>query len=94
VLDKGIVPSLQWLADTFAHAIPVIFVPGNHDFYSAFVQESIRDARDFSGRFPNIHFLENETVDIGGVRFIPCAAYDMVTCGFRPNRRKSVQRPP
>ncbi|MGO6992133.1 metallophosphoesterase [Rhizobium ruizarguesonis] len=70
VLDKGIVPSLQWLADTVAHAIPVVFVPGNHEFYSAFVQESIRDARDFAGRFPNIHFLENETVDIGGVRFI------------------------
>ncbi len=70
VLDKGIVPSLQWLADTVAHAIPVVFVPGNHEFYSAFVQESIRDARDFAGRFPNIHFLENEAVDIGGVRFI------------------------
>jgi Icc-related predicted phosphoesterase len=70
VLDKGIVPSLQWLADTVAHAIPVVFVPGNHEFYSAFVQESIRDARDFAGRFPNIHFLENEIADIGGVRFI------------------------
>ncbi|KPH05027.1 phosphatase [Rhizobium acidisoli] len=70
VLDKGIIPSLQWLADTFAHAIPVVFVPGNHEFYSASVQEGIRDAHEFAGRFPNVHFLENGAVDIDDVRFI------------------------
>ncbi|MDX1016371.1 phosphatase [Sinorhizobium medicae] len=70
VLDRGIIPSLQWLADTLGDAIPVVFVPGNHEYYGAALQESIRDARDYAGRFPNIHFLENEAVDIRDVRFI------------------------
>ncbi len=70
VLDKGVIPSLRWLADTYAHAIPVVFVPGNHEYYRAALQESIRDARAFAARFPNIHFLENDYVDIGDVRFI------------------------
>jgi len=67
---KGIVPSIQWLADAYAHTLPVIFVPGNHEFYSASVEESIRDARKFAADFSNIHFLENDAVEIGGVRFV------------------------
>ncbi|WP_348642308.1 metallophosphoesterase [Rhizobium tropici] len=70
VSTKGIVPSIQWLADVYAQALPVIFVPGNHEFYSASVEESIRDARKFDAGFSNIHFLENDGVEIGGVRFI------------------------
>lgn len=67
---KGIDPSIQWLADACARTLPVIFVPGNHEFYSASVEESIRDARKFAAGFSNIHFLENDAVEIGGVRFI------------------------
>lgn len=70
VSTKGIVPSIQWLADAYAHTLPVIFVPGNHEFYSASVEESIRDARKFAAGFANIHFLENDAVEIGGVRFL------------------------
>lgn len=70
VLTKGLVPSIQWLADAYAHTLPVIFVPGNHEFYSASVEESIRDARKFAAGFSNIHFLEKDAVEIGGVRFI------------------------
>lgn len=70
VLDKGIIPSLQWLADTFGDAIPVVFVPGNHEYYGAALEESIRDAREFASHLPNVHFLENDYVDIGDVRFI------------------------
>ncbi|MBX5157602.1 phosphatase [Rhizobium sp. NZLR8] len=67
---KGVVPSLQWLADTYANTLPVIFVPGNHEFYFAAIEESIRDAREFAAGFSNIHFLENDAVEIGGVKFI------------------------
>ncbi|KQV73242.1 metallophosphoesterase [Rhizobium sp. Root1220] len=70
VTTKGIIPSLQWLADNIAPEIPVVCVAGNHEFYGGFVQENIRDARKFANGFPNIHFLENETVDIGNMQFI------------------------
>jgi Icc-related predicted phosphoesterase len=70
ISTKGIIPSLRWLADTIASDIPIVFVAGNHEFYGGSVQENIRDAREFANVFPNIHFLENEAVDIGDVRFI------------------------
>lgn len=70
VLDKGLLPSLRWLADTIGRQTPTVFVAGNHEFYGGAIREGIRDAREFVARFSNIHFLENEAVDIGGVRFI------------------------
>ncbi|MEZ8579306.1 metallophosphoesterase [Vibrio splendidus] len=50
--------------------IPVIYVLGNHEFYG-FTQfdELIQECRNKARRYPNIHFLENESVLIDGVRF-------------------------
>ncbi len=70
LLTRGIVPSIEWLATNIAPAIPVVFVAGNHEYYGSSVQESIRRARSVRERHPNIHFLENEAVDIGGVSFV------------------------
>ncbi|CAK07671.1 MULTISPECIES: metallophosphoesterase [Rhizobium] len=70
LLTRGIGPSISWLAANIAEAMPVVFVAGNHEFYGASMQESIRDARAVADRHPNIHYLENDTVDIGGVRFV------------------------
>jgi len=70
LLTRGIVPSIEWLATNIAPSIPVVFVAGNHEYYGAAVQESIRDARSLRGRYPHIHCLENEAVDIGDVRFV------------------------
>lgn len=70
LLTGGIVPSLEWLAANIAPLIPVVFVAGNHEYYGGSVQEAIRDARLLRERYPNIHFLENEAVDVGDVRFV------------------------
>jgi Icc-related predicted phosphoesterase len=68
VLIKGILPSLAWLTKRMAHKIPVVFVAGNHEFYGASVQESLRDAK--MAGYRDIHFLENEGVEIDGVYFV------------------------
>ncbi|MBB3979741.1 Icc-related predicted phosphoesterase [Rhizobium azooxidifex] len=70
LLTRGIVPSIEWLATNIPSSMPVVFTAGNHEYYGASVQESIRDARLLRDRFPHLHFLENEVVDIGGVRFV------------------------
>lgn len=70
LLTRGIVPSIEWLATNIPSSMPVVFTAGNHEYYRATVLESIRDARLLRDRYPHIHFLENETVDIGDVRFI------------------------
>ncbi|RVK59208.1 phosphatase [Sinorhizobium meliloti] len=70
LLTRGIVPSIEWLATNISSSMPVVFTAGNHEFYGASVQESIRDARLLRDRYPRIHFLENEAVDMGDVRFV------------------------
>ncbi|MDQ0318602.1 Icc-related predicted phosphoesterase [Pararhizobium capsulatum DSM 1112] len=68
VLIKGVIPSLAWLTKRMAHKIPVIFVAGNHEFYAASVQESLSEAKLVGS--PNVHFLENDVVEIDGVLFV------------------------
>lgn len=70
LLTRGIVPSIEWLATDIPSSMPVVFTAGNHEYYGASVQESIREARLLRDRHPRIHFLENEAVDIGDVRFV------------------------
>lgn len=53
---------------------PVIYVLGNHEYwgqdYTAFI-----DSVWQSSSGTNIHFLENESVIIGGVRFVGCSLW-------------------
>ncbi|MEY9628966.1 metallophosphoesterase [Sinorhizobium fredii] len=70
LLTRGIVPSIEWLATNIPSSIPVVFTAGNHEYYGASISESIRDARLLHDRYPHIHWLENEAVDIGDVRFV------------------------
>ena len=69
VLIKGIVPSIRWLAK-FSPDIPVVFVAGNHEFYNSCVQSDILDARTAARDCPHLHFLENDAIEIGDVRFV------------------------
>lgn len=70
LLTRGVVPSIEWLAANIPSSMPIVFTAGNHEYYSASMQESIRDARLLRERYPDIHFLENEAVEIGDVRFV------------------------
>jgi len=67
---KGIVPTLEWLTATAARRVPVIVVAGNHELYGAAMVPSIQEARAFAERTPNVHFLENDTVELDGIAFI------------------------
>jgi Icc-related predicted phosphoesterase len=70
MLDKGIVPTLEWLAANVARRLPVIVVAGNHEYYSAAVVPSLDAARAVAARSPDVHFLENDAVEIDGIAFI------------------------
>lgn len=67
------VQGIMWAADTFVsgYGIPVIYVAGNHEFYhnnrffSNHYDKMRRKAKEFG-----IHFLQNDTVVIDGVRFV------------------------
>ncbi|WP_338012491.1 metallophosphoesterase [Rhizobium sp. Root708] len=69
VLDKGVVPSIEWLSRFAGPDVPVVFVAGNHEFYRGFLAESITAANALRERYPNIHFLDDRDVVIDDVLF-------------------------
>lgn len=49
--------------------VPVLYLAGNHEFYGeSFEQARITLRKATEGT--NIHFLDNDVVDFGGVRFL------------------------
>lgn len=61
--------SADYLLAEIAPRMPVVTVLGNHDFYGSSIDRSLEVARrQLAGT--NVHFLENDTVVINGVRFI------------------------
>lgn len=49
----------------------VIYVAGNHEFYGSDYYTTLKELSNFCSNFSdNIHFLENEVYEIGGVSFI------------------------
>lgn len=61
---------VHWLAKHVAHAMPCIYVAGNHEFYKEAIKEGLEDGRSAAAGFPNIHFLENDAAVVDGVRFV------------------------
>lgn len=70
LLTRGPEHSIEWLAQTIAPAMPVVFTAGNHEFYGARhgFDLSLQRARDM--RLPGVHFLDDDEVVLGGVRFV------------------------
>jgi Icc-related predicted phosphoesterase len=53
----------------------VVVIKGNHESYHGKWIQSIQTLRDEYGKYPNVHFLERNTVVIDGVRFIGAALW-------------------
>jgi Icc-related predicted phosphoesterase len=61
---------VHWLASHIAHAMPCVYVAGNHEFYKGSIKEGLEDGKSAAVQFSNVHFLENDLVTINDVRFI------------------------
>ncbi|MDO9519357.1 MAG: metallophosphoesterase [Pseudohongiella sp.] len=48
----------------------VILVAGNHEFYFHNIDQQLKSFRDSCAELDRVHFLENDTVQIEGVKFI------------------------
>lgn len=66
---NGCANSIHYLAKEIAPAMAVVFVAGNHEFYGDSVLEGLEWGRMAAGEVMNVHFLENNSVVLGGVRF-------------------------
>ncbi len=53
---------------------PVVYVAGNHEYYGEVLPRLTEKLR-WQGREHGVHFLEDEAVEIGGVRFLGCTLW-------------------
>lgn len=62
---------LKWIESRLQDK-PVIYVPGNHEFYGYDISliEQLKAQAP-----PNVHVLDNDAVEIGGVRILGCALW-------------------
>jgi predicted phosphohydrolase len=50
--------------------MPCVYVAGNHEYYKGSIREGLEDGHAAAAQFPNVHFLENESIVIDGLRFL------------------------
>jgi predicted phosphodiesterase len=62
--------SVRWAAENIAPRMPVILVPGNHEFYGTSVEGGLQRGVEAAKEFPNLHLLVDEALVIDGVRFL------------------------
>ena len=63
---------LNQASELFDH---VIWVAGNHEFYSGRWYGSLDTLRYEASKFPNVHFLEDDAVEIDDITFIGCTLW-------------------
>lgn len=71
-IHKG-VESVEWSRWAFPDK-PVVLVAGNHEFYEGEWNSTLQEMRD-KAQFLGIHFLENDSVEIDGIRFLGCSLW-------------------
>lgn len=74
-LCRGPADGVRWLAEHVAHAMPTVYIAGNHEFYGTAVAEGLQEGRAAAAEVPGVHFLENEAVWLGGVRILGCTLW-------------------
>lgn len=69
--DTSSVSGDKYLRELLASIeVPVIAIAGNHDFYGSDVDARWRQLRALAVKFSHLHWLENQTFDIGDYRFL------------------------
>lgn len=62
--------SVRWLGDRISHYMPVIMVPGNREYYRGSLDEGFVLGVELATKYPNLHVLDKDSVDLRGVRFV------------------------
>jgi predicted phosphodiesterase len=68
-VGEGIGPALELFSARYSHA-QVVYVHGNHEFYGSCRATVLAQTRNAVAALGNVHFLDAECVEIGGVRIL------------------------
>ena len=77
------VAGIMWAAETFD--VPIIYVAGNHEFYGKRFLAKHYEKMNNKAQELGVHFLQNSTCVIDGVRFVGCTLWtDFNLMGNQP----------
>jgi Icc-related predicted phosphoesterase len=68
-LSSDMRANLEWCARVVRPHMPVVYVPGNHDFHYRGIIQASAEGRH-SARKLGIHYLDGDTAIVDGVRFV------------------------
>jgi predicted phosphodiesterase len=90
-IDVGL-KGLEYAVDLI-HRInkPVIYIPGNHEYYRHDIDILRTEMLLFSESQPNLHLLDNSSVVINGVRFIGSTLWTDYVLDGRFNKTESMK---
>lgn len=68
--------AMRWArrAGNFGETVPIVFVPGNHEFYEGVLQTSLKEMA-LTASSCNVHLLAPGEAVIAGVRFLGCTLW-------------------
>lgn len=69
-ISRPLAASVEWIAAAIAWKMPVILVPGNHEFYEDSVEGGLARGIAAAAEHPGIHLLHDRSVVLDGVRFV------------------------
>lgn len=78
----------MWAREAFPDK-EIVMVAGNHEFYGRYWNSNLRKMREKSVQL-GIHFLENESVELFGVRFLGCTLWTDYCLYAEDKRRESM----
>jgi Icc-related predicted phosphoesterase len=83
-LTRPLAEGVHWIANNIAPYMPVVYVPGNHEFYRSSIKEGSADGMA-AARKLGVHLLMDDFVIIKGVRFIGATLWtDYEIMGQKP----------
>ncbi|MDW9386658.1 hypothetical protein GOA99_18565 [Sinorhizobium meliloti] len=70
ICNKGLTRSISILGEIVSQHMPVVFVPGNHEFYKSSIVEGLQDAIQHVAKYPDVHLLHRAIIRLNGFKFI------------------------
>ena len=70
---------IRWASQAFDDC-PVVYVMGNHEYYRRDYEETLGEARVLAKELGNVHLLEQNYVDVHGVRIAGCTLWTDFDC--------------
>lgn len=69
----------------------MVYVAGNHEFYNGYWERTLDDMRQAAREF-NVVFLENNALEIHGIRFLGCTLWTDFDLFGEKDRNWAMQR--